>query len=170
MSCSRKGQEPKTEWEYVRRPRKRWCYVLPQDFSNMAAVQQGMKSLGFSGTKPNPYMERSIANLHRNLAKYMGTGAPRAARKERRSMTADCGPTDVPQDVDIDGCGRSIASSGRKRLRPEGSGQYLELKGEYADFYEVDPYTASRRVIRSSKTPMSSSSAAGSPDCWRGRT
>jgi hypothetical protein len=35
-----------------------------------------MKSLGFSGTKPNPYMERSIASFHRNLAKYMGTGAP----------------------------------------------------------------------------------------------
>ena len=43
----------------------------------MAAVQQGMKSFGFSGPKPNPYMERSTANLHRNLAKYMGTGAPR---------------------------------------------------------------------------------------------
>ena len=53
-----------------------WCYVLSQDFSNMAAVQQGMKSLGFSGPKPNPYMERSVANLHRNLARYMGTGAP----------------------------------------------------------------------------------------------
>ena len=26
--------------------------VLPQDFSNMAAVQQGMKSLGFRGTRP----------------------------------------------------------------------------------------------------------------------
>jgi hypothetical protein len=51
--------------------------VLPQDFSNMAAVQQGMKSLGFRGPKPNPYMERSTANLHRNLAAYMGTGAPR---------------------------------------------------------------------------------------------
>ena len=25
----------------------------------MAAVQQGMKSLGFRGPKPNPYMERS---------------------------------------------------------------------------------------------------------------
>jgi hypothetical protein len=51
--------------------------VLPQDFSNMAAVQQGMKSLGFRGPKPNPYMERSTANLHRNLAEYMGYGAPR---------------------------------------------------------------------------------------------
>jgi hypothetical protein len=56
--------------------------VLPQDFSNMAAVQQGMKSLGFPGTKPNPYRERSTANLHRNLAKYMGTGAPRELTKE----------------------------------------------------------------------------------------
>jgi len=51
--------------------------VLPQDFSNMAAVQQGMKNGGFRGTLPNPYRERSIANLHRNLAKFMGTGAPR---------------------------------------------------------------------------------------------
>ena len=42
----------------------------------MAAVQQGMKSLGFPGTKPNPYMERSTVNLHHHLSKYMGTGAP----------------------------------------------------------------------------------------------
>jgi hypothetical protein len=56
--------------------------VFPQDFSNMAAVQQGMKSLGFKGTKPNPYMERSTANLHRNLAEYMGSGAPRELRNE----------------------------------------------------------------------------------------
>jgi phenylpropionate dioxygenase-like ring-hydroxylating dioxygenase large terminal subunit len=72
-----KGQEPKTEWQYAAANAEEWCYVLSQDFGNMAAVQQGMKSLGFSGTKPNPYMERSTANLHRNLAKYMGTGAPR---------------------------------------------------------------------------------------------
>jgi phenylpropionate dioxygenase-like ring-hydroxylating dioxygenase large terminal subunit len=71
------GQEPETEWAYAEATEQAWCYVLSQDFSNMAAVQQGMKSLGFSGTKPNPYMERSVANLHRNLAKYMGTGAPR---------------------------------------------------------------------------------------------
>ena len=38
----------------------------------MAAVQQGMKSFGFSGPKPNPYMERSTANLHRNLAHVHG--------------------------------------------------------------------------------------------------
>jgi hypothetical protein len=43
----------------------------------MAAVQQGMKARGFSGPKPNPYRERSVVNLHYNLATYMGTGAPR---------------------------------------------------------------------------------------------
>jgi phenylpropionate dioxygenase-like ring-hydroxylating dioxygenase large terminal subunit len=72
-----RGQEPKTEWVFSEATAEAWCYVLSQDFGNMAAVQQGMKSLGFPGTKPNPYMERSTANLHRMLAKYMGTGAPR---------------------------------------------------------------------------------------------
>jgi len=71
------GREPKTEWEFCPATAEAWCYVLSQDFSNMAAVQQGMKSLGLSGLKPNPYMERSTANLHRNLARYMGAGAPR---------------------------------------------------------------------------------------------
>ena len=71
------GEEPKPEWEYCEATAEDWCYVLGQDFSNMAAVQQGMKSMGFSGPKPNPYMERSTANLHLNLAKYMGSGGPR---------------------------------------------------------------------------------------------
>ncbi|MBY0423818.1 MAG: aromatic ring-hydroxylating dioxygenase subunit alpha [Parvularculaceae bacterium] len=72
-----KGEAPKTEWIYTPVGDPSWRSVLPQDFSNMAAVQAGMKSLGFRGTKPNPYRERTIANLHKNLAAYMGTGAPR---------------------------------------------------------------------------------------------
>jgi phenylpropionate dioxygenase-like ring-hydroxylating dioxygenase large terminal subunit len=72
-----KGAEPETVWEYLAADDPRWGSVLPQDFSNMAAVQQGMKNGGFRGTLPNPYRERSIANLHRNLAEYMGAGAPR---------------------------------------------------------------------------------------------
>jgi len=71
------GQEPRTEWQYLAVDDPRWGSVLPQDFSNMAAVQQGMKCGGFRGTLPNPYRERNIANFHRNLARYMGTGAPR---------------------------------------------------------------------------------------------
>jgi hypothetical protein len=70
------GAAPKTEWVLTPVGDPNWLSVLPQDFSNMAAVQKGMKSLGFPGTKPNPYRERSTVNLHTQLAKYMGTGAP----------------------------------------------------------------------------------------------
>ena len=70
------GEEPDTEWEFSEATEEAWCYVLSQDFSNMAAVQQGMKSMGFDGPRPNPYMERAVANLHYNLARYMGTGNP----------------------------------------------------------------------------------------------
>jgi nitrite reductase/ring-hydroxylating ferredoxin subunit len=73
-----KGKEPNAEWEHTPVDDPRWGSVLPQDFANMAAVQQGMKARGFRGPQPNPYRERSVANLHRNLARYMGTGAPRA--------------------------------------------------------------------------------------------
>lgn len=71
------GEEPETEWEYTPVGDPRWRSVLPQDFSNMAAVQQGMKSAGFPGTLPNPYRERSTVNLHYQLSRYMGTGKPR---------------------------------------------------------------------------------------------
>jgi phenylpropionate dioxygenase-like ring-hydroxylating dioxygenase large terminal subunit len=71
------GEAPETEWVHTPQDDPGWRTVLPQDFDNMAAVQQGMKTLGFSGPKPNPYRERSVVNLHHNLAKYMGTGAPR---------------------------------------------------------------------------------------------
>ena len=74
------GEAPKTEWEFCPPTEEAWCYVLAQDFSNMAAVQQGMKSAGFRGTRPNPYMERSTVSLHHNLARYMGAGAPRKVR------------------------------------------------------------------------------------------
>ncbi|SHM65748.1 aromatic ring-hydroxylating oxygenase subunit alpha [Cryptosporangium aurantiacum] len=70
------GEEPETEWEYTPEDSPEWRTVLPQDFSNMAAVQKGMKARGFTGPKPNPYSERSVANLHHNLATYMGTGEP----------------------------------------------------------------------------------------------
>jgi phenylpropionate dioxygenase-like ring-hydroxylating dioxygenase large terminal subunit len=73
-----KGEEPKTEWLYTPKEDPAWGSVLPQDFSNMAAVQQGMKARGFRGTKPNPYRERSTVNLHHHLAQYMGSGAPTA--------------------------------------------------------------------------------------------
>jgi hypothetical protein len=72
-----KGEEPKAEWESFPVDDPRWGSVLPQDFANMAAVQQGMKNGGFRGPLPNPKAEGAVTGLHRNLAKYMGTGAPK---------------------------------------------------------------------------------------------
>ena len=72
-------EEPGAEWEYT--ALEDWPPVLQQDFNNMAAVQQGMKSAGFRGTQPNPYMERTVPSLHYNLARFMGTGAPRKIEK-----------------------------------------------------------------------------------------
>jgi phenylpropionate dioxygenase-like ring-hydroxylating dioxygenase large terminal subunit len=70
------GEAPQTDWEYT--AAEDWPPVLQQDFANMSAVQQGMKNVGFRGTQPNPYMERSIASLHHNLARFMGAGSPRS--------------------------------------------------------------------------------------------
>ncbi len=55
-------------------------------------------------------------------------------------MTAECGPTDTPDDIDIDALREKYAHERAKRLRPEGAAQYLELKGDFAEFYEIDPY------------------------------
>jgi phenylpropionate dioxygenase-like ring-hydroxylating dioxygenase large terminal subunit len=71
------GEEPKTEWVEAEATGEKWGLVLAQDFSNMAAVQAGMRSRGFRGTLPNPHQERKITNFHRNLARYMGAGSPR---------------------------------------------------------------------------------------------
>lgn len=68
------GEEPKTEWDYTE-PGD-WPPVLQQDFNNMAAVQQGMKNVGFRGAQPNPYMEQSVASLHYNLSRFMDAGTP----------------------------------------------------------------------------------------------
>jgi phenylpropionate dioxygenase-like ring-hydroxylating dioxygenase large terminal subunit len=71
------GDEPAAEWEYVPLGDPRWGSVLPQDFANMTAVQQGMRNGGFRGTMPNPKAEQAVTSLHRNLARYMGAGHQR---------------------------------------------------------------------------------------------
>jgi cyclohexanone monooxygenase len=53
----------------------------------------------------------------------------------------DCTPTQTPDDIDIDALREKYRLEREKRLRPEGSKQYVELTGELAEFYEVDPYT-----------------------------
>ena len=70
------GEEPATEWIYADPTPEGWGLVLAQDFSNMEAVQKGMKSRGFEQTLPKPHQERKVTNFHRNLALYMGQGSP----------------------------------------------------------------------------------------------
>jgi len=70
------GGEPRPGWVEAAPAEAGWGKVLAQDFSNMAAVQQGIKSRGFRGPLPNPHQERKVTNFHRNLARYMGTGSP----------------------------------------------------------------------------------------------
>ena len=52
-----------------------------------------------------------------------------------------CGPTQTPDDIDIDALREKYLYERDKRLRPEGSKQYLELKDDFAEFAEVDPHT-----------------------------
>ena len=57
-------------------------------------------------------------------------------------MFETCGPTQTPDDIDIDALREKYLFERDKRLRPEGSKQYLELKDDFAEFAEVDPHTA----------------------------
>lgn len=71
------GGEPATEWTYADPTDvSMWRSVLMQDFDNMLQVQRGMKSRGFMGCIPSPRQEQTVANLHRNLATYVGRGMP----------------------------------------------------------------------------------------------
>lgn len=48
-----------------------------QDFDNLPDVQRGMKCSGGQKVRPNPVMEKTIINFHRNLSRYMGSGDPK---------------------------------------------------------------------------------------------
>ncbi len=71
--------DPDAEWEMP--PRKRWDdwtdhdwgRITEQDYSNMARVQEGMKSRGFSGARLATRQESNIAHLHRVIDRYLTT-------------------------------------------------------------------------------------------------
>ena len=75
------GEEPIVE--NVHQPEiseETWGLLFVQDFENLPDVQRGMKS-GRQPLLPNPQMEKAIINFHRNLATYMGVGAPQPLRR-----------------------------------------------------------------------------------------
>jgi cyclohexanone monooxygenase len=57
------------------------------------------------------------------------------------TLDTGCGPTQTPEDIDIEALREKYLHERDKRLRPDGSKQYVELKGEFAEFYEIDPHT-----------------------------
>jgi phenylpropionate dioxygenase-like ring-hydroxylating dioxygenase large terminal subunit len=66
------GAEPKVEVEVGDWASLDWGLILAQDFQNMAEIQQGMKSRGFRGARPNPVQEQAISNMHAELRRYLG--------------------------------------------------------------------------------------------------
>lgn len=77
-----KGKEPETEWVFTPLDDiEGWGSVLTQDFGNMAAVQQGMKSCAFDGPIPNPKEEGAVLALQHVLAEYLGIEGPRPFKK-----------------------------------------------------------------------------------------
>jgi cyclohexanone monooxygenase len=59
----------------------------------------------------------------------------------RHSPTPGCLPTETPDDVDIPALRERYRAERDKRLRADGSSQYLELTADLAGFAEVDPHT-----------------------------
>ena len=66
--------ESKWEWNDDLTDLKFWGKILIQDYQNMGDVQQGMKSRGFKGSRPNPKQEVSVSNFHRALCEFIHDG------------------------------------------------------------------------------------------------
>ncbi|OBK14203.1 flavin-containing monooxygenase [Mycobacterium asiaticum] len=54
---------------------------------------------------------------------------------------SDCPPTTAPVDIDLDALREKYRQEREKRLRPEGSKQYIELVDDFAGYYEIDPHS-----------------------------
>ena len=57
------------------------------------------------------------------------------------ALNATCAPTQTPQHVDIPALRERYRFERDKRLRKEGSRQYVELSDDFASFYETDPHS-----------------------------
>jgi phenylpropionate dioxygenase-like ring-hydroxylating dioxygenase large terminal subunit len=67
------GKEPKVSQEFYQTLAefKGKNPILEQDFSNMIAVQKGIRSRGWKGARPNPIEESNVSNFHRVLHSYV---------------------------------------------------------------------------------------------------
>ncbi|CQD08034.1 monooxygenase [Mycobacterium europaeum] len=53
----------------------------------------------------------------------------------------DCPPSQTPDDIDVEALRDKYRREREKRLRPEGSKQYVELVDDFAGYYETDPHS-----------------------------
>ena len=53
----------------------------------------------------------------------------------------DCPPSQNPDDIDLPALREKYRKEREKRLRPEGSKQYIELSDDFAGYYETDPHS-----------------------------
>ena len=51
-----------------------------------------------------------------------------------------CGPTETPE-IDLDFLREKYRQEAEKRHRKEGFAQYIEMKGEFEEYFEFDPYS-----------------------------
>lgn len=66
------GQAPKVEQEVFANWRDReWPRVFVQDFDNLAEIQAGMKSRGFTAGRANPLAEMTNINFHRHVRHFV---------------------------------------------------------------------------------------------------
>lgn len=52
-----------------------------------------------------------------------------------------CAPTTTEDEIDVPALREKYRQEREKRLRPEGSKQYIELKEDFAGYYEIDPHS-----------------------------
>ena len=88
---------------------------------------------------PAPRRRRAVGRLSVRNAGF-GDGRP-VTSIASQSPTPGCPPTDTPGDVDIAALREKYRVERDKRLRVDGSTQYLELTADFAAFSEVDPHT-----------------------------
>lgn len=66
------GKEPPLVREFYEKwTDTEWGRILTQDFENFSAVQEGMQSRAFRGSRTNPVQERAVFNFHRALHQYI---------------------------------------------------------------------------------------------------
>ncbi len=58
-----------------------------------------------------------------------------------QSLNLTCEPTKTPEEIDIPALREKYRFERDKRLRKEGSRQYVELSDDFASFYETDPHS-----------------------------